>query len=361
MNTLIAILLTVSAIQAAEPATSWHDMKTFGIEGRAFDDTEIFYDRLPARAKKLVRSTVWGLSRDSAGMAVRFVTDATTIKAKWELKDSGLAMDHMAATGVSGLDLYARMPDGQWRWLGVGRPKKYPVNEGTLATGITPGKREYLLYLPLYNGVKKVEIGIPEGAKIEKAPAYPVAKRKPLLFYGTSITHGACASRPGMTHSAMLGRRFQRPIINLGFSGNGRMEIEVARLIAEIDAAVYIIDCLPNIDAKTTAARTEPLVKYLREKRPNTPILLVEDRNYSNSYLKPSAKQRNESSQAALKTAYKNLKKASISNLYYLEGKNMLGDDFDGTVDSSHPNDLGFWRQANHFETALRKIPGMGH
>jgi len=355
---LLTLLLSAVALPAADSKYTWHDIKAFGVEGRGFDDTEVFYDRLPARAKSLVRPAVWSLSRDSAGMAVRFVTDATTIKARWELKDAGLAMDHMAATGVSGLDLYAKI-DGQWRWLGVGRPKKYPLNEGTLASGLLPGQREYLLYLPLYNGVKKVEIGIPAGARIQDAPDYPASRRKPLLFYGTSITHGACASRPGMTHSAILGRRFHRPIINLGFSGNGRMEIELARLIAEIDAAVYIIDCLPNIDAKTTAERTEPLVKYLRSKRPDTPILLVEDRNYSNSYLIPGKKQRNESSQAALKAAFARLKKAGVPHLYYLEGRNMLGDDFDGTVDSSHPNDLGFWRQANHFEAALRKIPGL--
>ncbi|MGB0582082.1 MAG: SGNH/GDSL hydrolase family protein [Limisphaerales bacterium] len=356
--TALALLLSLLAnVSAAK--IKWHDMKDFGIEGRAFDDTEVFYDRLPARAKKLVRTAVWNLSRDSAGMAVRFTSDATTIQARWELKDAGLDMPHMPATGVSGLDLYVKGDDGKWRWVANGRPTKYPINTSTLINAIPAVSREYLVYLPLYNGVRKLEIGIPDSSKITKAPAYPKSKRKPLLFYGTSITHGACASRPGMTHSAMLGRRFGRPIVNLGFSGNGRMEIEVARLIAEVDAAVYIIDCLPNIDAKTTAARTEPLVKFLREKRPDTPILLVEDRNYSDSHLISAKRKRNETSQAALKTAYENLKEAGVKKLYYLEGKNMLGDDHDGTVDSSHPNDLGFWRQANHFEKALHQIPGL--
>jgi len=357
IRTLFLFLCTTVAIVGADNKTAWHDIRDFGIEGRAFDDTEVFYDRLPGRAKKLVRSAVWNLSRDSAGMAVRFVTDATTIRARWELKDAGLAMPHMPATGVSGLDLYVKGEDGKWRWLGIGQPKKYPINEATLASGIPAGKREYLIYLPLYNGVKKVELAVNAGAKISLAPAY--AKAKPLLFYGTSITHGACASRPGMTHSAMLGRRFHRPIVNLGFSGNGRMEIELARLIAEVDAAVYIIDCLPNIDAKTTTTRTAALVRHLRKTRPDIPILLVEDRNYSNSFLLPSKRKRNESSQAALRTEYKKLREAGVKHLYYLEGKNMLGDDHDGTVDSSHPNDLGFWRQANHFEKALKEIPGL--
>ena len=121
---LSLFLCTAVFVAAADSKTQWHDIRDFGVEGRPFDDTEVYYDRLPARAKKLVRGAVWSLSRDSAGMAVRFVTDATTIKARWELKDAGLAMDHMPATGVSGLDLYVKGEDGKWRWLGVGRPKK---------------------------------------------------------------------------------------------------------------------------------------------------------------------------------------------------------------------------------------------
>lgn len=357
ISAALLLFAIITPIRSAE--VEWHDLRQFGVEGRAFDDTEVFYDRLPARAKSLVRGAVWNLSRDSAGMAARFVTDATTIRARWELKDAGLDMPHMPATGVSGLDLYVKGEDGKWRWLANGRPTAYPTNTATLAGGLPAGRREYLLYLPLYNGVRKVEIGIPDSAAIAKAPDYPETKRKPLLFYGTSITHGACASRPGMTHSAMLGRRFGRPIVNLGFSGNGRMEIEVARLIAEVDAAVYIIDCLPNIDAKATAERTEPLVKHLRDRRPDTPILLVEDRNYSDAHLNAAKRKRNQTSQAALKAAYNRLHQAGVKHLYYLEGENMLGDDHDGTVDSSHPNDLGFWRQANHFEKALRQIPGL--
>ncbi|MBG87479.1 MAG: hypothetical protein CMO80_11340 [Verrucomicrobiales bacterium] len=336
--------------------THWYDIRHLGVEGRGFDDTKEYYDRLPARAEGVVRSAVWSLSRNSAGMSARFVTDATDIKARWELTSSRLGMDHMPPTGVSGLDLYVKMPDGKWHWLGFGRPRKYPVSEGTLAAGILPGKREYLLYLPLYNGVKKVELGLPRGTTISRAAKYPESRAKPIVFYGTSITHGACASRPGMAHPSILGRRFHRPIVNLGFSGNGRMEMEVARFIAEIDAAVYVLDCLPNIDAKAVEERTEPLVKFLRKKHPTTPILLVEDRNYSNAFLMPGKKKRNETSQAALRKALANLKAAGITGLWYLEGKNLLGDDNEGTVDSSHPTDLGFMRQADAFEAVLRKI-----
>ena len=340
-------------------STTYYDIRLLGVEGQGWSGgTKAPYDRLPARAEDVVRDAVWNLSRNSAGMAVRFVTDATTLKAKWSLTSGRLAMDHMPATGVSGLDLYVRDKRQQWRWLSVGRPKAQ-TNDVTLIGGIPAGDHEFLIYLPLYNGVTSVEIGIPTDSRLSSAPDYTEKRMKPIVFYGTSITHGACASRPGMTHSAILGRRFGREIVNLGFSGNGRMEIEVARFMAEIDASVYVIDCLPNIQAKEVRERTGPLVRLLREKRPETPILLVEDRNYSDSFLIASKRRRNAASQASLKEAYRNLQEAGCEHLYYLEGKGLLGDDNEGTVDSSHPTDLGFWRQADAFEKVLRKIPGL--
>ncbi len=336
---------------------SWYDAQEIGVEGRGWQDVDQPYDRLPAKAKQMVRPAVWGLSRDSAGMLVRFRTDATTIAARWTLTSKDLAMPHMPATGVSGLDLYVRDEAGRWRWLAVGRPTAFPENTATLVQGIPAGSREYLLYLPLYNGVLKVEVGIPRDARLF-AVSVP-RERKPIVFYGTSITHGACASRPGMVHTAILGRRLEYPIINLGFSGNGRMEIEVAQLMAELDAAAYVIDCLPNLIADQVAERTEPLVRTLRAARPNAPILLVEDRTYADAFLVTGKRQRNASSRSALRTAFQRLEAAGISGLYYLEGEGLLGDDGEATVDSSHPTDLGFFRQANAFEPHLRNMLGM--
>src|SRR5262249_29415705 len=159
--------------------------------------------------------------------------------------------------------------------------------------------REYLLYLPLYNGVKSVEVGVPKGAALTKASPRPADHAKPLVFYGTSITQGGCASRPGMVHTAILGRRLERPVINLGFSGNGRMEREMAELLAELAPAVYVLDCLPNMDAALVAQRVEPFVRTLRKARPDTPILLVEDRSYTTAFLLDGPKQRNATSRAA--------------------------------------------------------------
>jgi hypothetical protein len=212
------------AIVDANGAMVWYDLKLVGLEGQAFADVKAPFDRLPAQAEGVVRADVWNLSRQSAGLCARFVTDAPEIHAKWTLTSANLAMPHMPATGVSGLDLYMRSPkDGTWRWLGAGRPSG-KENTASIGSGYAAGKHEFMVYLPLYNGVSAVSIGIGKGKSLEKAPAYPAGRDKPVVFYGTSITQGGCASRPGMVHTAILGRRLGVPVVNLGFSGNGRME-----------------------------------------------------------------------------------------------------------------------------------------
>lgn len=331
----------------------WYDIELLGIEGKGWTETKAKFDRLPAKAEGVVRGAVWGLSRQAAGLAVRFKTDATTIHARWSLTGSNLAMSHMPATGVSGLDLYVKTEAGHWRWLANGRPTALE-NRATLAQGIPAGEREYMLYLPLYNGVTSVEIGVDKSDYIERLPR--AADVKPIVFYGTSITQGGCASRPGMVHTAILGRRLDCEVINLGFSGNGKMEQEVADLLAELDVAVYVIDCLPNMNAEEVAARTEPLVHTLRKAHPTTPILLVEDRSYSDAFLVESKRQRNETSREVFRAAYDRLLAEGVTGLAYLEGEHLLGDDGEATVDSSHPTDLGFMRMADAFEPLLKQL-----
>lgn len=339
----------------------WYDIQELGVEGRGWSDTKEFYDRLPARAEGKVRPPVWDLSKHSAGMCVRFVTDAATLAARWTLRFESLAMNHMPATGVSGLDLYAQTGEGPagtktWHWVGVGRPEKFPTNQQTLVAGLAPGIREYRLYLPLYNGVRSVQIGIPPGAKLFKAPPYPPGKAQPLLFYGTSITQGGCASRPGMAYPAILGRWLDRPVINLGFSGNGQMDPEVVQLLAELDPCVYVIDCLPNLSPSLVTERTEPLVETLRRAHPDTPIVLVENIVYQNAALVPGSRQGYLAKNEALWAAYGRLVGRGVGNLHYVPGEPLLGEDGEATVDGSHPTDVGFLRIAEALEPVLRSI-----
>jgi hypothetical protein len=196
------------------------------------------------------------LGTNSAGLSVRFVTDARSISVRWKLTRAELAMEQMPATGVSGVDLYVKNDAGSWRQLGVGYPNQQDMT-AMLAS-------EFMLYFPLYNGVSSMEIGIPAGAMLGKAEPRPASVAKPIVFYGTSIMQGGCASRPDMALPAILGRRLNRPTINLGFTSNGRMDPEVATLLGELNAAVFVIDCPPNMSAAQVAARAGPLIATIR-------------------------------------------------------------------------------------------------
>jgi hypothetical protein len=298
---------------------------------------------------------VWDLSRDSSGVLVRFTADTSAIHARWTLTNKTLAGPTMTATASSGLDLYAKTDANRWHWLGIGRPIRFPDNTDTLASGLPAGRREYMIYLPLRNGVTSLEIGVVKGSTIERAPARAAGSR-PMVFYGTSITHGISASRPGMTHPAILGRMFNREVINLGFSGNGRMEPEVTRFVAELEPAVFVLDCLPNMTAKDINERAEACVLTLRNAHPKTPILLVEDRNYADNFLNAARRERNETNHSAMRSVYAKMQHDKVPHLHYLKADALLGYDGEATIDGSHPTDLGFLRQATEFQKALRKI-----
>jgi lysophospholipase L1-like esterase len=353
---MLALLAGETSTSAADSTNLvWSDIREFGVEGRGWSDTKDFYDRLPAKAEGKVRPPVWDLSRDSAGLCVRFVTDATTLRARWALTESWLYLPNMTAISKSGLDLYVKTARG-WRWLAVGAPEKQ-TNDVVIVKNLLPGKREYLLYLPLYNGTKFVTLGIPTNATIAKAGPWGAGERKPIVFYGTSILQGCSASRPGMVHSAMLQRKFNWPVLNLGFSGNGKMEPEMADLLAELDASVFVIDCLPNMVADEIKERTEPLVKKLRAAHPQTPIVLVEDRTMADAYLIAGRMEYYHlKDRAELKAAFDRLQKSGVADLYYIPGDHLFGDDGEGTVDGSHPTDLGFTRQAEIFAKVLAPL-----
>lgn len=331
---------------------AWYDVTTWGVEGRILPDQERerWFDRFPKSADGKVTTNVWNLSRDSAGMMVRFQTDSPTIHVNYELRSDRLAMPHMPATGVSGVDLYARDAAGKWKWVQVTRPAAKTIKV-EMISGLAPGTREYAAYLPLYNGVEFVKIGVAEKSRFEGLAPRPA----PIVFYGTSITHGACASRPGMVHTAILGRKLDRPVVNLGFSGNGKMDQAVADYLVQLDASAYVIDCLPNMGPAEVTAKCEPLVKRLREAKPKTPILLVEDRRFTNSWITPAKQKFHDENHAALKAAFDSLVKQGVAGLYYVPGDSLYGDDTEGATDASHASDLGFLRQAEAFEPVLRK------
>lgn len=332
----------------------FHKAEAFVVEGRGWSDGERHFDRLPLKAKSMVRPRIWDLAGNTAGVCIRFVTDATEVHARWTVTSEELGMNHMPAAGVSGVDLYVKDSDA-WRRLGTGVPEG-KANLAQLASGLLAQRREYLLYLPLYNGIASLEIGVPSNAAIEPADRRPPDRAKPIVFYGTSITQGGCASRPGMCHVAILGRRFDRPVINLGFTSNGTMDPEMAVLLGEIDAAAYVIDCVPNMNTDMVAQRAVPFVEQLHLLRPQTPILLVEDRTFADAILSPVRQAEHAALRQALRSAYNELQARGDIRLEYVEGDGLLDQAGEGSVDGSHPTDLGFMHIADRLEAPIARM-----
>ena len=334
---------------------SWHDIRPLGLEGKGWADTRHFYDRLPAKARGAVRESVWELSHHSAGLCVRFVTDAPRIAARWTLRFKELAMNHMPATGVSGVDLYVKAAD-RWRWIGVGRPSQFPTNTCDLASDMTPARRQYMLYLPLYNGVKSVEIGLPPDAVVSRPPARRGKAARPICFYGTSVTQGGCAARPGMVYTSILGRWLDRPTINLGFSGNGQSEPELAGLLAELDPSVYVLDAVANMNEPWILERIPTMVRTLRAAHPDTPIVLMEHVGFQQPGFVRGVHHWQTRFNAALRKVHKTLRAAGVEGLHYVPTEGLLGGDGEATVDGIHATDVGFLRIARRLEPLLRPL-----
>lgn len=324
--------------------TAWYDCRHL-LEGQGWSGRQLAhpFDRLPAKAEGIVPEPVWGLAQHSAGLCVRFLTDAPTIDVRWQLTGDALAMPHMPATGVSGIDLYGRTAGGPWRFLANG----VPTGRDNAASfgGLAPGM-ELLIYLPLYNGVSRLRLGLPAGSSLWQVRFASAAP--PLVWYGTSIVQGGCASRPGLAHTAIAGRLLDRPVINLGFSGNGRMEMALADLLAELPAAAYLLDCVPNMDPEMVTTRVAPFVHRLRVAWPDTPILLLEDTTNRDEV--PTVKGR------LLRRLHRRLQRSGVANLHFVSAHGMLGSDWEGTVDGVHPNDLGMMRKAEVAARAIGKV-----
>lgn len=355
---ILAILLQISTFTLAQ--YKWEDplKQSFPtLHGQAFqNELQETYTRLPQRVQEKVRKPIWDLSQQSAGLSIVFYSNAPEIRVQYSVK-GGFSMPHMPSTGVSGVDMYAIDPNGQSRWCAG----KYTF--GDTINFVFPGLTydiptdkgyEYHLYLPLYNSVTWMNIGVPANAKLSFIPP---SQEKPIVIYGTSIAQGACASRPGMAWANILERNLQSPVINFGFSGNGQLEPELFNLLSEINAQLYIIDCMPNLPgerSKLIYDRTLAGVKILR-KYSQAPILLVEHSGYTNEYSSQTSKISYQVANIELHKAYNTLIDEGIANLYYLT-KEELGLTMDAMVEGVHPSDLGMQQYADSYLRKIHKI-----
>lgn len=332
------------------------------VEGQAWPkEVKNFYDRLPARAEQTVRPDVWNLSKNSAGLYIKFNSNANEIIIRYIVQNKeNFAMQHMPATGVSGIDLYAVTQGGKWVWAPgnykFGDTIEYHFSNLEVDHDFKGRDCEFRLFLPLYNSVTWMQIGVPSNKNFIPSA---LTKEKPIVIYGTSIAQGGCASRPGLAWTNILERKLDRPVINLAFSGNGRLEKPVIDLINEIDASLYVLDCLPNVVGlpnEELESRLTTSIKSLREKHPLTPILIVDHSLSGITGIIDTA--RNAICEKANKVShavFEKLNKDGMKWLYQLTNAE-IGLDIDATVDGIHPNDVGMEKYAAAYAKSIQTI-----
>ena len=342
---LILLLLSIPILSISQELEkpTYFGKEYFILEGTKIADSlkENRYDRLPVSLKEIVRKPVWDLSKASAGMSIRFFSNSTSISVKWTVLNN-FKMNHMAETGIKGVDLYFNNK-GNWQYLNTARPTGIE-NESKLIKDMSNEMREFKMFLPLYDGIESIEIGVDSNSVIKR----PLKKNpRSIIFYGTSITQGGCASRPGMAHTNIISRKLNIDCINFGFSGNGRMEQPINDLISEFNPLFYVIECLPNMTAEQVTNSTIPLVKTIQDKRPETPIIFVENFLYESLALDENEETLVNEKNAALKIEYIKMIEGGFENIFYINSENATGEDHEGTVDGVHFTDLGFIRYAD--------------
>jgi len=351
---IILIVFYVLNILAQDQDTLiYYDADEFEIIGKGFSDTETPYVRLPEHLKDTLRPVLWKLGKHSSGLAIRFCSNSTSIGFKWEAL-FGNSMSHMAGTGVRGLDLYT-FENEHWQYIRTARPNE-KKSRVLLVSNMKPVEREYMLYLPLYDGIESLEIGIDSGAMISNPKIKLPVTDKPIVFYGTSITQGGCASRPGMAYPSIIERKTNIETINLGFSGNGLMDWGILDAMIEIDASCYLIDCLPNCSLERVNERGYTFINRLLIEKKKTPIIMIGEVGFTQSYFDPTLDERVKEKNKAWKDIYERLKREGNINLYFIPHDNLIGNDFEGTVDGRHFTDLGFQRFAENVLNVLDPV-----
>lgn len=350
-------ILVLSEVSFCQQKINWYRPEF--VEGICVTDTSSIFNRIPVEMKNQVRGEVWDLSRNSAGEYIHFKTSANQITVKYVLESKVFSFPHMPATGVSGLDLFALDANARWNWSAgkyhFGDTCRYVFSNLAPEKNNT-GVSDFYLYLPLYNTVSWIAIGVEENTKFSFAEK---SKKKPIVAYGTSILQGGVSSRPGLAWTNILGRNLDRTIINLGFSGEGILEAPIFDLMSNVDAEMYILDCMPNLtDAsyEVVKDRVEYGVKKLREKNKLVPILFAEHADaYIPFYMDKVEIDTNVKSSKVIARVFSELKLSGTKNIFMLTDKE-IGFDINSTVDGSHPNDIGMMKYALAYEKIIRKI-----
>lgn len=350
----VALITVLICLGASAQEIKWHNAAELTIIGKAIPTSEPF-TRIDGSVYKFNDKTIDRYASYSTGLAVVFETDSPTIKARWTT-GGGNSGANMAAILTKGLDLYI-MKDGKWVFAGVGTPimRKAPFSqhEGTIVTDMTKDTKQCILYLPLFDNVEKLEIGIQDGSVI-KPMANPF--RHNIIVHGSSITHGASASRAGMTYAARLGRDNGWYTCNLGFSGMCKLQKEYAYYLADIkEVDAFIFDTFSNPKTEEINERFDEFVDIIRAAHPDVPMIFLqtERRETRNFNIKREASEAEK--QKAAEDIVRNRMKTD-KNMYFISSEGFLGTEHIATADGTHPTDLGFTHMLEIISPKIKKI-----
>ncbi len=350
-SSFVAISFLCSSLLWAQKKDSlkYTNAETLSLIGKIAETKNIYhridtvlYPGLPPNVKRLLTN--------SAGLAIAFKTNSPVIAAKWCVTKSKAA-NNLTPIANKGLDLYIKR-NGQWQFAGVGRPTG-DCTEGVMVENMDESEKECLVYLPLYDELTKLEIGVAPNASLQSMPS-PFTKR--ILIYGSSIVQGASASRPGLAYPAMLSRATGLNFMNMGVSGSAKMEKAAADLVAATPADAYILDCVPNSSPEEIKERTAYLVEQIRKQHPAAPIIVMQSVIREHGYFNSKVGERVRQQNIQIKKEFEALQKKGVKYLYFISAENFLGDDHEGSTDGIHPNDIGFYRMVQVIQPVIADI-----
>lgn len=338
------------------------DAREFQVINRGFNSVEPMYTRIPDALKDMCYPETWRGLQDATGVGIRFRTNTKVIGVRYNLKFK-FGMTWQAYTGIRGTDLYILgEDDNEWHYINTSRPTNDSIIEKCYTKDMDGQMHEFLIYLPLYDGINWLEIGVDSTATI----AYPAVENpilhKRIVFYGTSVLQGGCASRPGMTQTTILQRELGLECVNVGISGNGNMRPKNAEVLAAMeDVICYVIDPLMNCTHTLIDTGSIAFIRTIHDAHPDVPIIMVAAQNPVHPFRENGAAVINKT----WYNRYEQLKAEGIDNLYYVHDTGFTGKHEAGTVDGSHFTDYGFQCYAEillpHIKRALGQITIVGH
>lgn len=304
--------------------------------------------RLPDRLKATMPPKVWGLAQAAAGVRLRFRTDTVTLGFTATTGRYKPSLSPPAA--LIGVDVYV---DG--RYLGSALPDDKAVLKKEWTLGTEKTLRDVEIYLPIGSPTVVQEITLDADAKLEPGKVY--AEEKPVVYYGSSITQGAQASNPGATFPCFVGRWLNLDFVNLGFSGNGLGEPALARAVAEIPAAVYVVDYWANPPPEVYEKTFPEFIAIIRAKHPDTPIVVTGPYYNPSEVLGTRMGQYQLEKRELIPRLVEARQKAGDKNIHYVDGFSLIApDQADALSDARHANSYGMFLYARGLEPVLRQV-----